>query len=230
MPDMVDVAANLAAIHARIAKAVQARGPGPLPTLIAVSKRHSSALIQAAYAAGQRDFGENYAQELEQKAQELKEACPQIRWHMIGPVQRNKVPKILGCDLLHTVDRLSLVQSLARRASEAGIRLSCLVQVNPGEAQKSGVSEQELGPLLDALQETQALSCRGLMLIPPDAGPDARRRHFDWLAGLGATHADRFDQAEPVLSMGMSGDFEEAIQAGSTMVRVGSAIFGPRSN
>lgn len=225
---MVDVVANLRGIQSRLADAMQRRGEGPPVRLIAVSKRHSTEAIVAAYDAGQRDFGENYAQELEEKSEALAQRCPEIRWHMIGPLQRNKVPKILGCSMLHTVDRGSLVQALEKRAASAQRTLSCLVQVNPGEAQKSGISEGELPALLETLGAAQHLRCAGLMLIPPNDGPEARRGYFAWLARLGEQHRACFEGENPELSMGMSSDFEDGILAGATLVRVGSAIFGPR--
>lgn len=225
---MSDVAARLAKVRAQIDEAVLKRGPGAPVRLIAVSKRHSVEAIEAAYHAGARDFGENYVQELEQKAKALKERCPELRWHMIGPVQRNKVSKVIGLGLIHTVDRVSLVESLGRKAQELDLVQECLVQVNPGEAQKSGVLEAELPEILDAIAAQAHLQCRGLMVIPPkDSGKDGHP-HFAWLAGLAQTHLSSFAVETPELSMGMSGDFDAAIQAGATMVRVGTAIFGPR--
>lgn len=225
---MTDIAANLARINAQIVQATQQRGPGPEVRLIAVSKRHPVEAIEIAYAAGQRDFGENYAQELEQKMQALKSRCPGIRWHMIGPVQRNKVPKLLGRVLIHTVDRRPLVRALQTRAEAQGLSQACLVQVNPGEAQKSGIEALFLGEILEEIEDASALECHGLMMIPPNAGPQVSGEHFSWLAKLSDKYREKFHSSNPVLSMGMSNDFSSAILAGSTMVRVGRAIFGPR--
>lgn len=225
---MTDIAANLREVQARIDRAVLKRGPGEPVRLVAVSKRHPIEAIQAAYAAGQRDFGENYAQELEQKARDLRLACPEIRWHMIGPVQRNKVPKLSRAAMIHTVDRESLVQTLQQHAVKQDRSLECLVQVNPGEAQKSGISEEALPELLDSIAQASQLRCKGLMLIPPKLDAEASQAHFRWLAQLAEQHQARFSTYPAELSMGMSHDYSEAIVAGATMVRVGSAIFGPR--
>lgn len=223
-----DIASRLAQVQSQIAQAVVERGPGPAVRLIAVSKRHCVDAIEEAYLAGARDFGENYVQELEQKASELKTRCPEIRWHMIGPLQRNKVPKVVGRALIHTVDRLSLIEALGRRAKAQGLIQDCLVQVNPGESQKSGIEESQLSETLGAISSQAHLSCRGLMIIPPQNAGDVGHPHFAWLAGLAQTHLAGFSGESPELSMGMSGDFRPAILAGATMVRVGTAIFGPR--
>lgn len=225
---MSDIAARLATVQSQIDQAVLERGPGARVRLIAVSKRHSIEAIEQAYLAGARDFGENYVQELEQKASALKDRCPEIRWHMVGPLQRNKVSKVLGRALIHTVDRVSLVQDLGRKAQALGVVQPCLVQVNPGEAQKSGVDASELSKLLEAIDEQSHLQCRGLMVIPPRDHASTGYPHFRWLSSLGETHSSRFEGETPELSMGMSGDFHPAILAGATMVRVGTAIFGPR--
>lgn len=205
------------------------RGPGAGVRLIAVSKRHSVEAIEAAYRAGARDFGENYVQELEQKAKALETRCPEIRWHMIGPLQRNKVAKVVGRGLIHTVDRVALIESLGRRAQSAGVVQNCLVQVNPGEAQKAGIEASQLSEILDAISEQSHLRCQGLMMIPPRDSDKTGHPHFAWLAELSRAHRGRFAGQAPELSMGMSGDFHAAILAGATMVRVGTAIFGPRN-
>lgn len=225
---MSDIASRLATVRSQIARAVLERGPGPEVRLIAVSKRHPIEAIEAAYLAGARDFGENYAQELEQKANALKDRCPEIRWHMIGPLQRNKVSKVLGRALIHTVDRPSLVEALGSKAKAADLVQPCLVQVNPGEAQKSGIDASGLREILDAIASQSHLQCRGLMVIPPQDSASAGHPHFSWLAGLASSHRARFQGETHELSMGMSGDFHAAILAGATMVRVGTAIFGPR--
>lgn len=225
---MSDIEVRLAQVRSQVAQAVLARGPGASVRLIAVSKRHSVESIEQAYHAGVRDFGENYVQELEQKASALEKRCPEIRWHMIGPLQRNKVSKVLGRALIHTVDRVALVQSLGRKAQEAGLQQDCLVQVNPGEAQKSGAAQSLLPEILQAFSEQTHLRCRGLMVIPPKDSAKEGHPYFPWLAELSQTHLSSFVGETPELSMGMSGDFHAAILAGSTMVRVGTAIFGPR--
>lgn len=228
MAEVSDISVRLAQVQSQIAQAVLERGPGAPVRLIAVSKRHSVEAIEAAYQAGARDFGENYVQELEQKAAALEERCPEIRWHMIGPLQRNKVQKVLGRALIHAVDRASLIEALGRRAEAAGVVQDCLVQVNPGEAQKSGIEEDGLLEVLEQISDHAHLRCQGLMVIPPQDSAKAGHPHFAWLAGLSQRYLGQFANSAPELSMGMSGDFHAAILAGATMVRVGTAIFGPR--
>jgi pyridoxal phosphate enzyme (YggS family) len=227
---MSDVAQRLAHVRERIAHAERTRGPGPTVTLCAVSKRHPVAAITAAAACGQLDFGENYAQELHAKRTELADH-PQLRWHAIGPLQRNKVKAVIGCALIHTVDRPELLTALQTRASAAGVAQRVLVQVNvAGESSKSGVTPEGLPALLDAFAGTPAVECVGLMTIPPAATPEEARPHFVALRRLLEREAatSRAHVALRELSMGMSGDFEIAIVEGATVVRVGTAIFGPR--
>ncbi len=217
-------------VRARIADALAARGPGPEVTLCAVSKRHPAAAIVAAADAGLRDFGENYAQELRDKRAELADDA-RIRWHAIGPLQRNKVKYVVGCHLVHTVDRAEIVAALQTRAAAEGLVQRVLVQVNVGgEAQKSGVAPSALPALLDAFADTPAVHCVGLMTIPPEGSPEATRPHFAALRRLRDEQAAvaRPHVALTELSMGMSADFEVAIAEGATLVRVGTAIFGPR--
>lgn len=225
---MSEISARIEAIERRVAEATQRRGSGALPRLIAVSKRHPVEAIEAAYALGLRDFGENYAQELAHKREALAQRCPDIRWHMIGALQRNKVTKVLGVSLIQTVDRLSLAQSLQTKAIAQGVEQHCLVQVNPGERQKAGVGQGGLSELIDAVHAASHLKLRGLMLIPPKGSIEERRVHFDWLRELASEEQQRLSLPSLELSMGMSEDFEQAIVAGATMIRVGSAIFGPR--
>ena len=228
---MSELGDRIAAVRERIASAVARRGAGPDVTLCAVSKRHPAAAIRAAAALGLRDFGENYAQELRDKRAQLDD-LPDIRFHAIGPVQTNKVPLVVGTALVHTVDRRELVAKLDARAARAGLVQDTLVQVGlAGEAQKAGVSPDEVGALLDAYADATHVRCRGLMLIPPAGDPEATRPWFralrelrDELAAVRRPHVDLVE-----LSMGMSGDYEVAIEEGATIVRVGTAIFGPRS-
>jgi pyridoxal phosphate enzyme (YggS family) len=231
-----DIAANLAAVRARIAAAVARRGPGRDPLLIGVSKKQPAEAVLAAGRAGLRDFGENYAQELAAKA-ELVTTGP--RWHFIGPLQSNKVRKVIATGaLVHTVDRPGLVAELAREV--ARLRdlqrvppspYEILVEVNLGdESQKAGVTGAQLPALLDAVAARPELRCIGLMAIPPEGEPEQTRPHFARLRELlrreAAVPRPGIDLVH--LSMGMSSDFEVAIEEGATMVRVGTAIFGPR--
>lgn len=231
------IADNLAAVRARVAAAVARRGPGPEPLLIGVGKKQPAAAILAALRAGLSDFGENYAQELLAKVDEVAAAAPDLRprWHFIGPLQSNKVRKVVAAGaLIHTVDRPALVAELAREAARRGPDarpVELLVEVNLGdEAQKAGVSEADLPALLDLVAAHPGLRCVGLMAIPPEGEPEQTRPYFARLRQLlrreAATARPGVDLVH--LSMGMSADFEVAIEEGATMVRVGTAIFGPR--
>lgn len=221
---MTDVAANLAAVRAQIARAAERARRDPASIgLVAVSKLHEAAAIEAAYAAGQRAFGENYVQELEGKASALA-AHADIAWHFIGHLQRNKVKSVLRArPLIHTVDSTRLADEIAQRAP-AGERVGVLLQVNVAlEPQKSGVRPDELAALVAHVRALPALDLRGLMTIPPEGAPEDARPHFRALRSLAEAHA------LPELSMGMSADLDVAIEEGATLVRVGTAIFGPRA-
>lgn len=223
------IADALTRIGERIDEAVRRRGPGPDVTLIGVSKKQPLERMQAALQAGLLDFGENYAQELRDKRRSMTD--PRMRWHFIGPVQTNKVKYVLGCALIHTVDRTELLEALEARAAREGVHQDVLVQVNvAGEAQKHGVTPEHLPALLDAFASVCNVHCRGLMVIPPIGTPEQTRPHFAALRALrdrlAAQARDNVDLHE--LSMGMSSDFEVAVEEGATLVRVGTAIFGPR--
>ncbi|MDC0674287.1 YggS family pyridoxal phosphate-dependent enzyme [Nannocystis radixulma] len=233
-----DIAANLAAVRARIAAAVARRGPGLEPILIGVGKKQPAEAVIAARRAGLGDFGENYAQELVAKAEAVAAAVVPPRWHFIGPLQTNKVRKVVGVGaLVHTVDRPALVDELAREVARlragrgATTPLEILVEVNVGdEAQKAGVSAAELPALLDLVAARPELRCVGLMAIPPEGEPEQTRPYFARLRELARREAAVARPGVELthLSMGMSSDFEVAIEEGATMVRVGTAIFGPR--
>jgi pyridoxal phosphate enzyme (YggS family) len=228
------IAANLAGIRARIAAAVARRGPGPEPILIGVTKKQPADAVIAACRAGLADIGENYAQELAAKA-EVVHAEVRPRWHFIGPLQSNKAATVVRLRaLLHTVDRPSLLAALSKelRKQPAGPPLEVLVEVNVGdEPQKAGVREPDLAALLDAFADHPDLRCLGLMTIPPEGDPEQTRPFFARLRELMRREAaaSRPNVALSHLSMGMSGDFEVAIEEGATMVRVGTAIFGART-
>lgn len=229
----VDVAARLAAVRARIDAAVARRGDGPAVRLVGVSKRQPLDAIEVAAAAGLEDFGENYAQELRDKQQTHARTHPELslRWHFIGALQSNKVRVVVGCALVHTVDRAKLLAALERHAAEHGHVQDVLVQVNvAGEHGKAGIAPDELPALLDRFADLPHVRCRGLMLIPPAASPEATRPHFRALRRLAEANARRARSGVTLeeLSMGMSADYEVAIEEGSTLVRVGTAIFGPR--
>jgi hypothetical protein len=223
---MTTIAERLAAVHERIAAAAARAGRAASSvTLVAVSKTHPPSLIREAARAGQRDFGENYVQELVEKRAALVDLDPPPRWHYIGRLQRNKAKDVAGrCALVHAVDGAKLAAEIDRRALAAGAAQDVLVQVNlSGEATKGGVSEAELPALLDAIRPLARVRCVGLMTMPPPVDDaELNRPFFRRLASLARAHA------LPELSMGMSDDFEVAIEEGATLVRVGTAIFGAR--
>ena len=220
----------VASVQARIDAAVKRRGSGASPRLIGVSKRQEVAKIVAAYDAGLVDFGENYAQEFRDKYNRLQASHPQIRWHFIGALQKNKLKYVVGRALIHTVDSIELAQAIQQRAPRDDIVQECLIQVNPGESQKAGISVDRVAALLDELAGYTHLRCVGLMMIPPAGDPEQTRPYFRMLRELAEDEQkrgrERVDLRE--LSMGMSGDFETAIEEGATLVRVGTSIFGSR--
>lgn len=225
----MSVAEGLRAVRLRIARAAEAAGRDPSDVkLLAMSKGHDHDAIRAAYEEGQRAFGENYAQELTAKAEKLGD-LRDLEWHFTGHLQSNKAKVVAPLvRVVHTVDSAPLARELSRRAERNGMRhISILVEVNvSGEAQKSGVSPQDLDAVLEAVETSPLLSLRGLMTMPPFGDLAVAKRVFDTLASIRNLHggASRL----PELSMGMSDDLEIAIAAGSTIVRVGTAIFGAR--
>jgi pyridoxal phosphate enzyme (YggS family) len=226
---MSAIADALVAVRARIDRAALAAScdPGAV-RLVAVSKTKPASAIREAYAAGQRDFGENYAQELAEKATELAD-LEELRWHFIGHLQSNKAKLVApAAHLVHAVDTASLARELAKRFVPRADRpkLSVLVEVNvAGEAQKHGTTPADLPALLDAIDREPTLALSGLMTLPPHDLDEARRA-FESLASLRAEHGGI--ARLPELSMGMSDDLEIAVACGATMVRVGTAIFGAR--
>ena len=229
-----EIARNLSVVRERLAHAERATGrpPGSV-RLVAVSKTMPAEDVAAARAAGQEDFGENYAQELRDKRAAL--AGLALRWHFIGPIQSNKVKYLAGqVALVHTLDTPELLAELERRLAAGGAPgpQECLVQVNvAGEAQKRGLPPAALPALLDRFAELPHLRCVGLMLIPPlTDDPEGGRPHFAALRRLRDEESRRprpgVDLRE--LSMGMSHDLEVAVAEGATLVRVGTAIFGAR--
>ena len=182
--------------------------------------------IRAVIAAGGRRFGENYVQEWQAKRADLADAGD-VEWHFIGRIQRNKARAVAGAALVHSVDGHEIGAALAREALRAGAPLAVLVQVNvAGETSKGGVAPEALPALLARLRDLEGLHVRGLMTIPPAVDAEDARRYFRALRALRDRQADADEL--PELSMGMSGDFEVAIEEGATLVRIGTAIFGPR--
>jgi len=224
------ISENLGEIRARIAHAAQAAGREPKEVqLLAVSKTKPPELMREAYAAGQRAFGENYAQELRDKAQALAD-LQGLELHAIGPLQTNKAKYVAqSAAAFHALDRAGLAEELSRRCVALGRILPCYIEVNlGGESQKGGVAPEGLEPLLEATSTLAGIRIVGLMCIPPNLDdPEAARPYFARLRAL----RDELRSKHPALvglSMGMSGDFEVAIAEGATVVRVGSAIFGGR--
>ena len=203
--------------------------------LVAVSKFHPASDIAELCRLGQKDFGENYIQEAREKQAELSDL--DIRWHAIGPVQTNKAKDVAGrFSLLHTLDRVELARALVRRLPE-GASQDVLIQVNVGEEpQKSGVHADDLPALFEALLQDgliaadgAGLHVRGFMCLPPRCGEgEEARPYFVMLRRLRNDMEKRFGLSLPELSMGMSGDYREAIEEGATLIRVGTDIFGPR--
>jgi hypothetical protein len=218
-----DVASHLAQAQDKISAAARGAGrdPGSV-TLIAVTKTVRAQLIEEVIAAGQRLFGENRVQEAKAKWPQIKERHPGIELHLIGPLQSNKAREAVALfDVIHTVDRPKIARALAEEMTRAGKRPRLLVQVNTGEeAQKAGVFPADTEGFVATCRDTFDLSIDGLMCIPPF--DEAPAPHFALLAKL----AQRLGLNE--LSMGMSGDFEQAIAFGATDVRIGTAIFGER--
>jgi len=213
--------------------AAAARRAGRAPDsarLLAVSKLHPAHDIRALFEAGQPMFGENYVQEALGKMAVLPR---EISWHLIGHLQTNKVKSVVGrFDLIHGVDSLKLARSLHGQAEAMDVVQDVLVQVNLAEEkQKSGILESELPPLAEFLARGTNLRWRGLMLMPPFFDdPDRARPYFARLRELAETLRTGFGLALPELSMGMTGDFEAAIEEGATLVRIGTRIFGERGS
>ncbi len=226
------IAANLRAANAAITDAAQRAGRAPSSVrLVAVSKMHPAGAVREAYAAGQRAFGENRVQELAAKARDVAD-LGDVQWHMIGSLQTNKVRELLavpGLALLHSLDRVRLADELQRELERLGRRLDVLVQVHAtDEPTKHGVLPADVPALLAHVQA----SCPdvvpvGFMAMGPARGDPAPA--FAAVAALQSRSRRDFGLPLPVLSLGMSGDFVAAIAAGSTLVRIGAAVFGERS-
>jgi pyridoxal phosphate enzyme (YggS family) len=217
------IATNLAGVRARVQAAAQGAGrPAGAVTLVAVSKTNPQSAVLAALAAGQRVFGENRVQEALDKFPDLRSDFPDLVLHLIGPLQTNKVKEAVAhFDVIETVDRTRLAEALAREMERAGRRPPCLIEVNTGEEpQKAGIFPALADDFIVDCRDRLGLPIEGLMCVPPHG--EEPSTHFALLREIGRRHA------LPVLSMGMSADFETAIRFGATHVRVGTAIFGAR--
>ena len=227
------IANNLRAVRERIDAAARRAGrdPGGV-TLFAVSKTFDASAVRAAHAAGQVDFGENKVQEALQKMQDTADIP--VRWHLIGHLQSNKARRAatpFAC--IHSIDSIDLLKRVDTAAGEAGARPEVLVQVDlAGEDTKFGASADDARRVMDAALEARALDLAGLMLLPP--WNDDQEQTRPWFRRIRELRQQWLDEGVPAralrhLSMGMSHDFEAAIEEGSTMVRVGTAIFGKRT-
>lgn len=225
----IDVAANLASVRAKMDAACRASGRPPSEvTLIAVSKRQELALVQLAIAAGHVDFGENQVQAMLKRIDDLGREG--IRWHLIGGLQSNKGKQAAGADCVHGIGSLKAARAVSRALENQPCEtpLPVFVQVNISkEESKSGLGTDAVEEALLAIRELPHLDLRGLMCIP---SRDAGRAGFSALRELRDQMRTKTGLALPELSMGMSGDYEDAIAEGATMVRVGRAIFGERSS
>jgi hypothetical protein len=227
--DAAAIDANIADIRERIAAAAQHAGRDPNEiTLIAVSKTFPAEAIRAAHATGLRHFGENRIQECETKRPQLADL--DATWHLIGHLQSNKVRRAVELfDRVDSVDSLALAQKLNEAAGAQNKRLGILIEVHMGEATKSGVAESDLPALAEAAVSLAHLNLFGLMTIPPfSEDPETARPYFQKLRALRDDAAQRIGRPLPVLSMGMSHDFEIAIEESATEVRIGTALFGDR--
>lgn len=216
-----------AAVRARIAAACRRAGRDEDSVrLVAVSKDVDASRVRALAALGACRFGENYVQEWIAKRAQLAD-LDGVEWHFIGRIQRNKAPAVATASLVHSVADREIGAALDREAARAGHPLPVLVQVNVGgEATKGGVAPPTLPDLLVSLRQLAFLRVRGLMTVPPPVDPERARPFFRALRELRDRQARADELVE--LSMGMSSDFEVAIEEGATLVRVGTAIFGPR--
>lgn len=201
-------------------------------TLIAVSKTKPISMIREAYKMGVRDFGENKVQELTDKISQLPS---DIRWHMIGHLQRNKVKYIVGkVELIHSVDSLRLAEEISQEALKKGVTANILVEVNAaGEESKFGIAPEETQDLVEQIGKLPAVRVKGLMTIAPYTdNPEDNRNYFRKLKQLSVDIGKKniHNVNMDVLSMGMSGDYSVAIEEGSTYVRIGTGIFGERHN
>ncbi|HEX6789933.1 MAG TPA: YggS family pyridoxal phosphate-dependent enzyme [Candidatus Krumholzibacteria bacterium] len=226
---MDTIARNLEAVRARIAAALSRAGrPPDSVTLVGVTKTFPADMVRELIRAGIADIGENRVQELIAKAGEVSEPC---RWHLIGPLQRNKARKVVGlAHLIQAIDGVAIAQAVDRIAGEQNLRARILLEVNTsGEDTKHGVGLYEAPRVAEELVALQHLDWIGLMTIGPfGAGEAATRACFRRLARLGDDLRSRTALPLPELSMGMSDDFEMAIEEGATIVRLGRVITGER--
>jgi pyridoxal phosphate enzyme (YggS family) len=222
------IGAAYRSVRDRIGRAAERRGRSSSDvTLVAISKTFSADVVRKAIAAGVTDLGENRAQELKEK---VSAVGADARWHFVGHLQTNKVRYVVGhAALIHSVDRFGLAEAVAKRARSMGLVQEVLVEVNVSrESAKQGVEPARAVALAEEIDALDGLKVTGLMAMAPFADdPEDTRPFFAELGELGGTLVRRLPDAS-ALSMGMSRDFEVAVEEGATIVRVGEAIFGPR--
>jgi pyridoxal phosphate enzyme (YggS family) len=224
---VTDITEHLQEIVERVTRASTRSGrSADSVTIVAVSKGQPANAVAAAHRAGLRHFGESYVQEALDKIDAV--AISDATWHFVGKLQANKTRQVAErFDWVHTVDRIRIAERLNEQRPPFAAPLNVLIQVNQGsELQKGGAAEHEVAALAQAVRSLPRLALRGLMTIPPQGGDPTR-----WFAELAALRARLAAEGVPLdtLSMGMSADFEDAIAAGATLVRIGTAIFGARA-
>jgi pyridoxal phosphate enzyme (YggS family) len=221
----MNVSSRFERVRERVAAAAERAGRDPSEiTVVAIAKTFGVDAVLEALEGGVTDVGENRAQEFRDKHAVIGDRA---RWHFVGHLQTNKVRQVVGAVvLIHSVDRYGLAEAISRRAERLGVVQDVLIEVNvAGEASKHGVEPARAEGLGEEISRLSGVTVRGLMTMPPLAAtPEDSRRHFKELAAIAARMGDATE-----LSMGMSGDFEVAIEEGATLVRVGEAIFGSRS-
>lgn len=227
--ERIDIAANVARVRERIACAAERAGRRPEEVrLVAVSKVVGAERVREAVVAGVTDLGENYVQEAAAKREEVGEGAT---WHLIGHLQRNKASRAAAIfDMIQTVDSLRIAEAIGRHAEAAEKTMRVLLQVNTsGEESKYGVEPEQVGSVLEAVAAVPGLRVEGLMTIGRwDPDPERARPEFRQLATLAGSLEGRTGAEMKWLSMGMSHDFEVAIEEGANLVRIGTGIFGPR--
>jgi pyridoxal phosphate enzyme (YggS family) len=228
--DEAEAIGRLQTLQDRVARAAKRSGRAPESvTLIAVSKRQPAEAVRELTRLGVRDFGENYVQEALTKSEELRDIASEIRWHLIGGLQKNKAGKAVALfETIQSIDSESLGEAVARRAEEIGKTQRVLVEVNlSGEAHRTGAAPDDALRLCEKLAAKESLSLEGLMGVAPlGNGPDDAQRAFEKLRALFELLPS---ENRRTLSMGMSGDFEVAIEHGATQIRIGTALFGART-
>ena len=228
---MGGIAKNLERVKQSITDAAKRTGRNPDEvTLIAVSKTKSAEMVNEVIDAGHFEFGENYVQEAREKISEINN--DRVQWHFIGHLQTNKVKYIIPhYAMVQTVDRAKLARELAKRAVNAGRTIPVLIEVNiSGEQTKSGIDPEGIRELVDTVSGLEGLQLKGLMTMPPFVPAEEARPYFVALRNLRDQLAKSLKSGSSLddLSMGMSGDFEVAVEEGATIVRVGTSIFGAR--